>query len=337
MKVAVVQKNHTFSEEWIKYLQNKAIDYITVNPYSNDFIEKIAKSTHFLWHFDHFDSKDTICAKTIINTLERKIKTFPNANECSFFDDKLEQKYLFEQHLIKHPKTFVYFNKEEAFNNMDYINFPIVAKLRKGAGSNNVWLIKNKSELKTFIAKSFKKGHSVFNTKAYLKRRYLQSKKNNDRIKGAFKSVTGAYSNNKNAHLIPKEKGYVLLQEFIENDGFDIRVVVINYAKAFTARRDANKGDWTASGSGRASYPDENIDKQYIKQAFEIAEKLNNRCIAIDFVKNHKTNEIYAIEASVFYAYYSMKRAKGYWTKELNWKKNDKDPQYFLIDTFLNQ
>ena len=335
MKVALVYKENTFADEWLKYLQENNIEHFQVDPYQNDVIDKISKADYFFWHFDHFDYKDVLCAKSIINSLEGKVKCFPNLKECFYFNDKLSQKYLLESNQIQIPQTSVFYDKGEAKNFASKTKFPIIAKLRKGAGSSNVWLLKSRKEATDFINKSFGTGFSVFNTRKYLQTRFQSSKQNESKLQSGLKGMRGAMINKATAGLQSKEKGYVLFQDYIPNDGFDIRVVVINQDKAFSAQRDVKENDWAASGSGIASYPDENLDPSYIKEAFEIAYKLDTRCIAIDFVKDKNSNVIYTVEVSVFYAFYSMKPASGYWDRGLKWNEDSRDPQSFLMDEIL--
>lgn len=335
MKVALVYKENTFAEEWLKYLQENNIDHFQVDPYANDSIKEISKADYFFWHFDHFDYKDVLCAKSIINSLEGKVKCFPNLKECFYFNDKLSQKYLLEAHQIQIPQTNVFYDKEQAKSFASKTKFPVVAKLRKGAGSSNVWLLKNKKEATEYINKSFGNGFSVFNTKKYLQTRFQTSKQNESKLQNGLKGIRGAIINKKSAVLQSKEKGYVLFQEYIPNDGFDIRVVVVNKNKAFSARRDVKENDWAASGSGIASYPNEHLDTDYIKAAFDIADKLDARCIAIDFVREKSSNVIYTVEVSVFYAYYSMKPGRGYWGSDLKWNEDEKEPQYFLLEDII--
>lgn len=335
MTVTLVKKENTFSDAWIEYLEQHQVNYVCIDPYASNCIDEIKKTDCFLWHFDHFDYRDSICAKGIIYALENKIPAFPNLQEAFFFDDKLTQKYLLDSLEIKAPNSFVCFDEKQALDYIDKCSFPIVAKLRRGAGSGNVWKLNNIAEGKKFIRQSFEKGFSIFNSDLYLKRRLIKVDKQKEGFKGKLKALRGKFKNIQEAAIQNREKGYVLFQDYIENEGFDIRVVVINQNKAFSARRDAQEGDWRSSGSGIASYPNEKIDPVYIEEAFDIAKKLQTRCVAIDFVKDKNTNELFTVEISVFYAFYSMKPAKGYWTENLKWVEDDRDPQFFLINELV--
>lgn len=330
MKVALVHSENSFCKEWITYLNSHGINYFEVEPYANDVIQKILKADYFFWHFDHLDYKDALCARQIIFSVQNKVKCFPNLNECFYFDDKIGQKHILESLKVPVPQTRIFYDKKSAECFINKAVFPLVAKLRKGAGSSNVWLLKNKADAKNYIKRAFDKGFTVFNKKDYLNARYKRQGISGN-IKGRVKIL-----HNKKTSYFPREMGYTLFQQYIKNEGFDIRIVVINNEKAFSAKRYAQEDGWTASGSGIATYPNESLDTAYVKQAFFIAEQLNTRCVAIDFIKQRETAKIFTVEISPLYASYSMKPCTGYWDHHLNWHNDNRDPQWFLIDKMIN-
>lgn len=335
MKIGVVHRKNSFSKHWIKYLKESDIVFSKIDPFAPDAMKEMARLDYLFWHIDHFDPDDALKGPEIIEQLESKVHTFPNQKELEYFDNKIRQIELFEKLKIKHPTTHIDLSREAAISSSEMIDFPFVAKLKKGAGSDNVWLIKNKKQALAHIERSFSSGFSIFNQRKYLRRR-MQDAKSQKSITEGIKGIRGVLKNKHAAGHHPKEKGYTFFQRFIPNDGYDIRVVVIGQNKAFSARRDAKKGDWTASGSGIASYPNETQDIDIIKVSFSISEKLNARCVAIDFIKDKTTNEIFAIEISPFYASYSMRPCTGYWDNRLNWHVNERDPQWFLVEDILS-
>ena len=97
MKVAIHDRNNSFSDEWIKYCKVNDIEYKIVNAYSNNILDEIKGCDCFLWHWIHTDYKASIFARQLTQVLETKgVKVFPNLNTCWHFDDKIGQKYLFE-------------------------------------------------------------------------------------------------------------------------------------------------------------------------------------------------------------------------------------------------
>jgi glutathione synthase/RimK-type ligase-like ATP-grasp enzyme len=328
--IAIHHRKGSFSVEWIKFLDEQNIPYELVNAYDNDIIIQLKNKQVFLWHFNHDDYKDALFAKELFTALDViGIKTFPSLNERWFFDDKLAQKYLFEVNNIKHAHYHVFYDSGNAIQWLEKTTFPKVMKLRKGSGSSNVFLVNNLSDGKKLIKQSFSSGFPVFNPAAYRKRRFTKFRDGKDSYKGLMKGIIKSVLKNKNA-LRPKELGYVLFQDFIPNNGYDIRVVITDN-KAFTAKRMCRPNDFKASGSNQPIYENEKVSIDYIKAAFKISAQLKSQCIAIDFVKNSENNEVYAIELSGLYDATSMKPCKGYWNKELKWIEDYRDPQNWVI------
>lgn len=338
MKVAVVDIKNSYSDGWIAYLKENEIDYFCVNPYENDVINQILKADVFLWHFDHFNHKDALCAKSIIYSVQDKVKCFPNLDECFYFDDKLSQKYLLEATGVKIPKTDVFYDRKEALHFAAETKYPIVAKLRKGAGSGNVWLLKNKAEASKFIKTSFGNGFSIFNAKKYYQRRTKSAERNKKGQLNKAKSIYKMTQNIKSSKLHQREVGYVLFQEYIENDGYDLRALVINMDKVFYVRRNITEGNWSASGVGDLIPSKEGLNLSFVQKALELAKKTNSRCLAIDYINDKQTNTYKVLEISVFYSYKPMNEVIfGYWDENLEWYEDRTDPQRFLIEDLLNR
>ena len=62
---------------------------------------------------------------------------------------------MFTHYAIKIPKTVVSFDYDDAINEMNSFQFPIVLKKSDGAASYNVKLIKNKQKLEKYFEKTF--------------------------------------------------------------------------------------------------------------------------------------------------------------------------------------
>ena len=113
------------------------------------------------------------------------------------------------------------------------------------------------------------------------------------------------------------EKGYVYFQEFIPDNKFDIRVVVIG-DKAFALKRMTRKNDFRASGSGNIVYDKNQIDERCIKTSFEVNEKIKSQSIAFDYVFDKNNNPL-IVEISYGYSAPAYDICEGYWTRDLQW------------------
>src|SRR5690606_21537992 len=120
------------------YCKENNISYKIVDVYKSDIISQLEDCTGLMWHFHQGNPKDILFAKQLIFSLQQAgKKVFPDFNTAWHFDDKVGQKYLFESLKIPHVPSFVFYDKREALEWASSTNYPLVFKLRGGAGSAN--------------------------------------------------------------------------------------------------------------------------------------------------------------------------------------------------------
>lgn len=335
--VAIHHRKGSFSDRWIAFCKENKIDYIIVNAYDTNIIRQLRAvgTTHFMWHISHESSQDLAVSSYVMNSIEGVgIKTFPNFSTRWHFDDKIAQKYLFESKSIDGVVTNVFYNKEEALAFITSEKFPIVAKLKRGAGSTNVKLIKTYEEGKQYINRMFGKG--IMSTANALDH-FQQKKRVARQIKNPFRlllKIYNYYKKNKHERSISTpEKGYVYFQEFMPQNTFDTRIIVIGDI-AFGIRRFNRDNDFRASGSGKIDFSADEIDIEMIKKAFSTSEKLGSQCAAYDFVyAPNKSCKI--IEVCFGFSMLLYDRCEGYWTKDLTFVRGSFNPQAMMISDFL--
>lgn len=337
MKIAIQKTNTGFTSRWVEHCLKKEIDFKLVDIYDSSFRINDLDVNYFLWHVSHENHKDNLIAFSIIKTLELKgIKTFPSSNQLWHFDDKLAQSLFFQSQKIPYPTTTYFFDKREAIKFSEHTDYPVIAKLRRGSASSNVFLVENKYKAKSIIKKSFKSGFPLFN----LRNRYADKirkasglyHKLIEVLKYCYRSFKQPYY----SKMMPNEKGYILFQEFISNEGYDIRVVVVD-DKAIALQRFNREADFRASGSGKINYPNENLDFNFIKMAFETADKLDVDSIGIDFIKS-TDEKIYAIEMSFgFPSKDFLDFATGYWTRDGQFIASKIHAQEWILEKLVSQ
>src|SRR5690606_24969951 len=102
--------------------------------------------------------------KKILFALEHAgIKVFPDFKTGWHFDDKVAQKYLLEAINAPLVPSYVFYDKQQALNWAKKTIYPKVFKLKGGAGSANVKLVRSESEAIKLINIAFGKGFSQFN------------------------------------------------------------------------------------------------------------------------------------------------------------------------------
>ena len=177
------------------------------------------------------------------------VATFPNQATSSHFDDKVAQKYLLEAAGAPLVPTWVFHTRHEALTFLASASYPLVFKLRRGAGSMNVRRIDTVAEGRRVVARMF--GHGIaaarLTEKVRLAARSARGRADLSRaIAKAGKLAWGLLLH----HLhTPRERGYALFQRFVPGNDYDIRVTVIG-ERVFTFRRRVRPGDFRASGSG---------------------------------------------------------------------------------------
>ncbi len=332
MKIAIHHKNLSFSRIWIQYCKENDISYKIVNCYDSDIIAQLEDCQALMWHWDLNDYKAELFVRQLTYSFEKKgIKVFPDIRTCWHYEDKVGQKYLLEALDAPHMQSFVSYSKSEALRWIETTSFPKVFKLRTGAASSNVILVKNKQKGESLIKRAFGKGFQKVSPVRRLKSR-LYTLKLEKNLKSALSFLGGVgrifipSKIEKNSNL---EKGYVYFQDFAPNNQFDIRLIVIG-EKCFGMIRYVRKGDFRASGSGLNSYNHHLISTDCVTTAFETAKKIKSQSIAFDFIKNE--NDYKIIEMS--YAFVS-ERFPGYWDSECVWHEGEICPQRTMIDDFL--
>jgi hypothetical protein len=304
---------------------------------NTDIIKQIDGCDGLMWHWNQMDYRAMLVAKQITLAISQMgIKSFPDINTSWHFDDKLGQKYLLEALKAPLVPSYVFYSKNESLNWAKNTTFPKVFKLRGGAGSVNVKLVKTNNQANRLIRKSFSKGFKNFNRWAYYKDKIRLFLRN--RNMSHFLSIIAQTAR----LLIPSdlekmsgnEKGYIYFQDFIPGNEYDTRLIVIGN-RCFGLRRYNRKNDFRASGSGIIAYEPTLFEPKCVKIAFDIAKKLNTQSIALDFIWDKDIPKIVEIS----YCFVMGKvydDCPGYWDDNLNWHNAKVNPQYFIIEDFIN-
>lgn len=333
MKLAIHHRQGSFSDRWITYFEQNNIDYKVVNAFDSDIVEQLKSCDAFMWHHHHGHFKDVITAKRILFALEHAgIKVFPDFKTGWHFDDKVAQKYLLEAIDAPLIPSYVFYEKQKAIDWANHTSYPKVFKLKGGAGATNVKLVLNQAEALKLINKAFGKGFSQFDRLNNFKERYDRYKSGQDTLLGVAKGAGRLVIAPNFSKQQAPEKGYIYFQDFVPNEGFDIRVVVINGEKAAAEKRFVRDNDFRASGSGKFSYYD--ISTEVIKLSFEVANKLNLQSVAFDFVIDVNDKPL-IMEISYGFGTQGITAVPGYWDSQLNWHENKFMPQDLMVESLI--
>jgi hypothetical protein len=331
--IAIHDSNENFQKYWVQYCISNEIPYKLVNCFANDLISQIKGCSALMWHHFQSDPKALIVAKPILFALEQSgIRVFPDFKTSWHFDDKLGQKYLFESLDIPMVNTYVFLEKKEALNWALNTKYPKVFKLRGGAGSANVKLIDNYLQAKRVINIAFGKGFNNYNGLGHFKELVRKWRLGKTTFVNVIKGFGRIFVVPQFAKVAGKERGYVYFQDFISDNSYDIRVIVIG-DNAFAIKRMVRKNDFRASGSADIHYKKELFKDEWIKHAFEINDRIKSQSLAIDYVFENGVPLV--VEISYGFMPSGYFSCVGYWDKDLNWYEGDFNPYGWMVENII--
>lgn len=326
-----------FTERWVDYCQKNGIPFRLVDCHQTDIVQVLKECSALLYNHHQGNPKDLLMAKPLLFALEQTgIPVFPDFNTNWHFDDKVGQKYLFEAlNLESMIPTWVFYDKTEALEWVKQTSFPKVFKLRGGAGSQNVRLVKSARAARVLIRKAFGRGFPPYDAVGSLKERYRKYRLGKVSFFEVVKGLIRIAWPPRYARLIGRVKGYVYFQEFIPNNEFDIRVIVIDH-KAFALKRLVRAGDFRASGSGSFKVERAEFREDTIQLAFQLSLKLKSQCVAFDFVYDQ---EDYPRVIEINYGFWpgGYDQCLGYWDENMNWYPGPFDPYGWMIELVINK
>lgn len=338
LKIAVhINRAHPgFEVRWIRRLAERGVHVVEVDCFDSNLIARLEDCDALMWHWFQFDPKALLFAKQLVHSLEAAGKVvFPNVASSWHFDDKVGQKYLFESIGAPGVESWVFYDETTALKWIQSADFPLVFKLKGGAGSRNVLLARTFKDAKRLVHRAFGKGFEREDRGALLKDRVRLLKNNMDKrsLKLLVRGVARAFLPTPLEKIFGKEKGYVYFQKFMPGNSFDTRIIVVG-SRAFGIRRFNRPGDFRASGSGLISFDCDAIDKRCVQIALETSMKLGAQSMAYDFVFD-SSGCPRIVEISYGFVVEVYDQCPGYWNEALEWIPGQFDPQAFMVDDIL--
>lgn len=322
------------SPRWASLLQDAGHNVRWVNVRRPDILDQLRDCQGFMWRWAHFAGMSRI-ARRLLPVCENYLGlvVYPDNKTSWHYDDKIAQAYLLSALNIPIPKTWVWFDQNEALTWIQQANYPLVVKLTTGAGSNNVQRVDTPVDAATWVQALFRQRFTTLN------REQLHSLPWRNRFRRALSllwqdRIPALYDNG-----FELQSGYVLFQEFLAENEFDTRVTIIGN-RAFAFRRFNRPGDFRASGSGLIDWDPAAIDMRFVRLAFQTARSLETQSCAIDGLYNE--NCCVVGEISYTYVSWAVHACPGHWllhgtTNEgnLEWIPGQMWPEEAQVADFL--
>lgn len=284
MKVAILSNEIVSDiENWIIACKNFSINYEIIYFIRNNWLDQILSN-----NFDYFLAKPSGNDTLFKNLYDERIfilnelfpgKIYPTPLEIFLYENKRFLYSWLKSQNLPHPKTFIFYDKNEAKEFIENTSFPIVAKTNIGASGSGVKIIKNKHEAYKYLNNAFngpgiKRRWGPKSLNLNLFKKFLINLKNPDLIISKINVYLKKFKD--------KQKEFVIFQEFIEHD-YEWRVVVIG--DSFFAHKKLKIGD-KASGSLLKNY--ENPPLYLFDFAKNIMNKFGFVSQAIDIFEQEK-------------------------------------------------
>ncbi len=334
---SVIAHSTSWIFPWEDYCKENHIDYEIIDIMKCDAVNELKQFDVLLWHFGQYRHAEMLEARSILYTAKRMgLKVFPDFDDAWHFDDKVAEMYILQALGAPIPQSRVYYDKETLKKDVEsgLIEIPIVGKLRTGSGSHNVKLLKSKHALMSYASKMFSGGYNPAPSLLYKTTSNIRSSHNKQQFISKLKRAPEFLRTLASARHFPHEKDYVYLQQFIPNDGYDMKVAVVGDKCAFLVRP-VRSHDFRASGGGEVFFDKKYFNKQIIESAFRVSDALGSQCMGYDYVVNNQTGEGVIVEMSYGFSHQAIMASGGYYDRNLQWHAEPMNAPYEILKNML--
>ncbi|MFH1037858.1 MAG: hypothetical protein V1789_04205 [PVC group bacterium] len=314
-----------------KILAHNGIAFVRLEDSQPDFWDAIRDFDLFILRWSQWDS-DRQIALDLLPVIEEnlKIKCFPDLNTCWHSDDKVRQYFLLKPFGFPMVESHIFRERGAALNWAGRADFPVVFKLRGGAGSQNVIMVEDRRQARKLIKRMFGRG--------ILPEKFIHAGSVRFRHFSLYRELHHRAGNLcrrwKSLDVSPfwrLHKNYILFQDFIPGNRFDTRVTVIG-ERAFIFRRFTRPNDFRASGSGMIDYDLGRVDLRCVEIAFRISREMKFQSMAYDFLFTPDNEPVFC-EISYTFQPRAIFDCPGYFDRFLHLNEGHFWPEYLhLVD-----
>ena len=324
-----------FSKRFEKIIKHNGLKSLRVFAGEPNFWESVKASDFFIFRFSlHRSEKQMV--ESILPIIENELgkKVFPNYKTRWHHDDKGSQYYLCKAHGFPMVETWVFWDMKDAMNWIQSAPLPLVFKLKSGAGSKNVALVKSRSLARKLIKQMFSvNGMSSFCLPGKADVTFINKYAALRAIRGQIAYRRGRINKSMLNPYWQPNKDYVLFQRFLPGNKFDVRVNVIG-ERAFVFKRYVRPNDFRASGSGLVDYDISDVNPECIRIGFEISRTLCFQSMAYDFIFDRQSKPWIA-EMCYTFLDHPVYKCPGYFDPDMNWHKGHYWPQFCQLQDLL--
>ncbi|MEI2724750.1 MAG: hypothetical protein V9H26_14775 [Verrucomicrobiota bacterium] len=336
--IAIHHLPGSFSDRWETYCAKHQIPFIAVNLFDHAIVRDLQNQGIRGLLFnpkDHAAPRTRLAARAVCQALELGgITVFPNSAGYWHCDDKIAQHYLLESLRTPRCPTYIFYDLNEALHWGASTHYPKVFKLRCGAGSSNVQLVRNRQQGERLIRRMFGRGLratlGIFNDLGTKVHKHRTHRDWHGAIRRLPQTLSALLSARRET---PRERGYAYFQEFLPNNDHDTRVTIIGN-RAFAFRRLVRPNDFRASGSGRIDFGPAKVDLRCVRIAFNTARQIGAQCLAFDFALDATRSPV-VLEMCYAFVPDAVFKCPGYWDEALEFHERQQWPQDAIMEDFV--
>jgi hypothetical protein len=330
-----------FAGNWACYLVQSGVEVKWVNLRLPDAIDQVTGCQGVMWHWEYMPHERQV-AVSILRAIETYlgIPVFPNLDTCWHYDDKIAQFYIFRALDLTTPKTWVFWDREPAYEWARNAAYPKVFKLKTGSSSSNVHLVTTVHDALQIIDLMFRSGTFPRGFKKVTRELDLLPSKRRKLPAAASRLIQTLRLAIRATAISPPErfwwqveKNYVYFQDFIAGNAGDIRITVIGN-RAFGIRRSNRPSDFRASGSKLCEFDPSQIPLECVRRAYRMSAALRAQSMAYDFLIDERGDPLLS-EMSYIYDAAVMEKCEGYWDSQLAWFPGHMRPEAAHVEDFL--
>ena len=312
------------SKSYVSAARKMKIPYKLVDCTSADVVNQLKNVDALIWHWTQDSYIDKRIAFHVIKSAELMgKKVYPDSNTCWMFDDKISEKYLLEAVGAPCVETAVFFDEKSVLDWIKRQKLPVVYKLPQGAGSSNVRLIKSEKEAVRICRSHFSFcGRPEIDMKFY----YSEKDKYGKTLQDILHNNLFRYGTN--------NRGCILLQKFVPNNNYDIRVTIIG-ERGIIFRRKVRNNDFRASGSGNIDYNVSEQDIEAIPIARRISKLIHSQTMTYDFI--YDKEELRIVEMSYGFAAKAVYAANGWYDEQMCFHPEHTDVHEMVIKQLMGE
>lgn len=314
-----------------KILDHNGIPSIRLRIEDEGFWDQVQGLSLFIMRFQHYDSSRQH-GLDLLPVIEKElgVSCYPSQAAAWHYDDKVKQYYVMRAHGYPMTRSWIFYDQIKALNWSRNVSYPVVFKIRAGAGSTNVVLVRSQVQAKKLINRMFGRGliSQGFFAPGLLRFEHFNPYRELRHILGNLNRRRRGLDAQP---FWARHRNYILFQKYLPGNPFDTRITVIG-DRAFGFRRMVRPNDYRASGSGLLDHDKEQIDLRCVEIAHQISREMGFQSMAYDFLFNDDGEPEFC-EISYTYLSSAVHDCPGYWDREMNWQGGHYWPEYLhLVD-----